>query len=215
MRLASFALLTASAISLITAAPAPPADPNIFNLPGSVSQGGNKVVLPATNLNINRQDISNLTPSKTLTLQYAEGITSGTYAASLKFKMIYPQAVLENSALVTTLDCSKDSQTMTIVFQSKAAYDVAALWPQTKLVLITNNAACNPSTERGIYMVNSRTGNANTLTIVLKLFVYFKGYIEDFFNFVIYILQKLFNIINSHFKNDFPNHSDHHGRVVC
>ena len=169
MRLASFALLAACAINVVTAAPAPPADPNVFSLPNAASQGGNKVVLPATDPNVNRQDISNLTPSKTATLQYAEAITSGTYAASLKFKMIYPQVALENSALVTTLGCSKDSQTMTITLQTKAAYDVATQWPQSKLVLITNNATCNPTNERGVYMVNSHSGNANTLTITLQV----------------------------------------------
>ena len=90
--------------------------------PSSGSQSG-KIILPLLNPNVNRSDINNLIPSSVATLQYAEPVGSGTYAASLQFAMISPQVTLENSEYV--IDLARTGNIITITLQNAAAFAVA------------------------------------------------------------------------------------------
>jgi hypothetical protein len=108
----------------------------------------------------------NLAPSDYATLYYAQP-APGTTVIEVEYAMLYPQVTLETTKQIDTVQCS--GSTMKITFANQGAFSVANQWPQSNLILITNSAGCNPTTQRGVYKASSYTGSSLALTITLQV----------------------------------------------
>jgi hypothetical protein len=130
------------------------------------SNSDNSTFLPYSNSGINRADLNNLSPSMNAALNYAQP-PPGYRAVSLLFDMIYPQVTLENSQYVSSVACSSASIIVTV--SSQDAFAILQQWPQSNFVVITNSQGCNPSSERGVYLVQNATPNSSGLSITLQV----------------------------------------------
>ncbi|RDW58590.1 hypothetical protein BP6252_13066 [Coleophoma cylindrospora] len=126
-------------------------------------------VLPVPNINLDRDDPNNWTPSTVALLDYAEPSGLGTTAVSLRFQMLVPQVTLENIADIVDVTCA--NQIITLLLRNEDALARSNQWPQINLVLITNHAGCNPVDERGVYLVKGFTSVLDSLSIVLNVFM--------------------------------------------
>lgn len=130
-----------------------------------------RVVLPAVNVDIDRNDINHLVPSLTAKLCYAEPEQGkgevGRYAVSMLFEMNHLQVTLEDSAHIVSVVCRGDH--LVITLDSLIAFDVVRHWPQTGFVLITNTAGCNGYEERGAYLVESHSLLPNSYVIKVQV----------------------------------------------
>lgn len=121
-------------------------------------------VVPMLNPSIDQASLANLIPSNYATLYY-EDPAPGTTVVKVDYALNYPQVTLENSNLIT-VQCSGGTA-MTITMANQGAYQNVASWPTSNLVLITNSEDCNPSTQRGVYMVDTAVFNSAGLTATL------------------------------------------------
>ena len=58
---------------------------------------------------------------------------------------------------------------MSLSFKNEDAFAAAEKWPQNQLMLITNKAGCNPSNERGAYLLVNHERDEKTLTMKCKV----------------------------------------------
>lgn len=115
---------------------------------------------------MDRTLLSNLTPSKTATLNYAQ-LDPGNCAVSLVFDMLYHQVTLEDSSHVAEVACTDSSVTITLAGQD--SFSIAQGWPQTDFVIVTNSQGCNPGNERGVYLVRGSVVSPNKLAVTLQV----------------------------------------------
>lgn len=111
-----------------------------------------------------RADDSSVAPSKSVGLDY--GIDAEPIV-HVELDMQRPAVLLEDVASIDNVTCAEDS--ISVSFASGEDFKAAvATWSNKgDLVFFTNHlGGCDTGAERGIFLVNRISGNAETLTVV-------------------------------------------------
>lgn len=112
----------------------------------------NRILLPQIDPSIDRQAASNLSPANTLTLFYSEA-HPGTYTMLIEAQFANEGGILlENIGRFASIQCS-DTQ-LSVYFSDSRIVDIAMNWP-SGTVLFTLMHGCNPTDERGVYVIET------------------------------------------------------------
>jgi hypothetical protein len=161
------ALTTTSATNVLTTtSSSSSATSTILTCSAESDMPKNTTLLPIANNNANRTLVLNLVPSKFATLYYTKP-APGAQALSLGFAMLYHLVTLEGSSLITSMVCTLDSITITVTSQD--ALTMLPQWPESNMVVMTNNQGCDPSDERRIYLMSSSVMDGVGILITLQI----------------------------------------------
>lgn len=118
----------------------------------SPSMPVNRILSPKRDPSVDRSRPGNLDPATAVTLFYQEP-QPGTYTMLIRaaFTSGDKAVLLENIGAVRTMTCS--STQILVNFADAGSADVARSWP-AGTILITLADGCNPSDERGVYIIN-------------------------------------------------------------
>lgn len=130
------------------------------SLPDSCTSGSVNVTLtPQPNGDIDRASNAVLTPSSSVTLNYAEIHGTQVAVMDLSMKAGMLGVVLANSNKIISTACTASSLVITLSDSTSAA-DILASIPDTGTVLITSSATCNDENAYGFWLLGGRADSS-------------------------------------------------------
>jgi hypothetical protein len=125
---------------------------------------------PVANPACDTSDLENIVLKKNLTLHYGSSDASTPDTnAEISLEMKWPSVLLEEIAAIKDVVCSDSS--VVVTFADSAAYEVSvSKWDLLeKFILVTNHLGnCDLELERGLFLVDTVTFDAATLTVTAK-----------------------------------------------